>query len=120
MFRNVLLRLFGFHGLGFALGLASGVIVGVMSGALFLGALIGTAVGYAAGRVMQREDEKHAERTRHLDDLIGVTSGSLGTSPESLRPPRPMPTRSILEDLTEDVDADGQCWLTPPPPALGG
>jgi len=74
--------------------------------------MIGSIVGYIAGRVMEREDEKREERTRHLDDVIGVTTGNMGTDPESLRS---LPPPSILDDLS----ADGECWLTPPPPAVG-
>jgi hypothetical protein len=95
--------------MGLGLGLVSGLVVGVMSGAVFWGALIGGLVGYVAGRVMEREEKKREEHTRHLDDVIGVTSGNIGADPASLRS---TPPPSILDDL-------GPGWLTPPPPAVG-
>ena len=95
--------------MGLGLGLASGLVVGAMSGAFFWSTVIAAAVGYVAGRVMEREDEKRAARTRHLDDVIGVTSGNIGADPESLRS---VPPPSIIDDL-------GPGWLTPPPPACG-
>jgi hypothetical protein len=101
-----------FRKMGLGLGLLSGLVVGMMSGAFFWSALIGSIVGYVAGSVMDREEEKRAERTRHLDDVIGVTSGNLGADPESLRTVAPP---SILDDLR----ADPEGWLTPPPPAVG-
>jgi len=94
--------------MGLGLGLMSGLVVGAMSGAFLWSAIIGTAIGYLAGRVMEREEEKREERTRHLDDVIGVTSGNIGADPESLRS---IPPPSIVDDL-------GPGWLTPPPPAV--
>jgi hypothetical protein len=101
-----------FRKVGLGLGLLSGLVVGMMSGAFLWGAVLGGIAGYMAGRVLEREDEKRAARTRHLDDVIGVTSGNIGADPASLRS---VPPPSILDDMR----AEGEFWLTPPPPAAG-
>lgn len=62
----------GFAGLGGAYGALIGP-VGIAAGVI-AGAFIGAAIGIA----LADERATHAQRDHELDDLIGVTSGSLG------------------------------------------
>jgi nucleotide-binding universal stress UspA family protein len=70
------------------------VVTGVVTGAATAGAFagpvgaafggaIGGVVGAIAGGAMAREQAREAEIDRDLDETIGVTSGSLGTPPET-------------------------------------
>ena len=98
---------------GVVAGLAGGAIVGPLG--LLLGLGLGIGIGAAAGLVIDREDEKHGERTRELDAIIGITEGSLGAGPVSLVPPAPE------SDAPESTETERETWLaewlTPPPPA---
>lgn len=102
---------------GFAVGLVTGGGVGWMAnpplvGACF-GALLGAVAGIVAGIAMQREDERGTERGRELDDIIGVTQGSLGAPPGSIRP------GDLRRDPADSLALQSWAheWLTPPPPA---
>jgi nucleotide-binding universal stress UspA family protein len=71
-----------------ASGAVAGAVVGAIggpAGALGGGAL-GTIVGAVVGRSMAKQEARAAARDRELDDAIGVTSGSLGTPPETKQP----------------------------------
>jgi hypothetical protein len=97
-------------------GAASGLLAGVAVGAMVpgpgiaLGLAIGLGVGAAAGSAVHKDQRRREARDRELDDIIGVTSGSLGAPPGSLRrtePPEAVAARAWMEE-----------WLTPPPPAV--
>jgi hypothetical protein len=98
-------------------GLLAGLSVGLMVSApagIMVGISLGASIGIVAGVVMDREEKRSNERTRHLDDIIGVTSGSLGAPPSVLPPP-----------LDEDREREQELrswvteWMTPPPPHPG-
>ena len=95
-------------GLGGSAGIALGATVGPLG--VFLGILLGLVAGFLAGKVMARDENLHADRTRHLDAVIGITEGSLGAGPVSL-----VPEPELSEPL---IDGDSWLaeWLTPPPP----
>ena len=63
---------------------------------------------------MQRDDERGSRRGKELDDIIGVTGGSLGTPPGTI-PPGDL--RRFEEDGIEHSSWIAE-WLTPPPPAV--
>jgi hypothetical protein len=78
---------------------------------LILGLSLGATVGIVCGVVMDRDEQRTSRRTRELDDIIGVTSGSLG-APPSVPPPEydhVERERELASWVTE--------WMTPPPPA---
>ncbi len=100
---------------GLVAGLAVGAMLNPPSVGLLFGGTIGAVVGAVAGLAMAREDKRVTKRTRELDDIIGVTDGSLGTPPESI-PPGDL--RSTPEDELE-LQRWANHWLTPPPPAAG-
>jgi hypothetical protein len=60
---------------------------------------------------MHREQTRERARTEHLDDIIGITNGSMGTPPGSI-PPEPF-------DADPELASWAHEWLTPPPPAVG-
>ncbi len=93
-------------GCGLFAGVATGLMIGPPSVGLAFGVFIGLAVGIVSGKVMEREELRRTERSKHLDDVIGVTSGSLGTPSGSIPPPPP-----------DELAAWAAEWLTPPPPA---
>jgi hypothetical protein len=97
--------------LGAAGGLAFGATVGPLG--VVLGLLLGMSAGFLAAKVTQKEDRKRADRTRHLDAVIGITEGSLGAAPVSIAPPE------LEEEPLSDADAWMAEWLTPPPPVVG-
>lgn len=104
-------------GAGIIIGLAAGIAVGAMvepiGVGIVCGVVFGAAAGAAAGLVMERDDQRVSRRTRQLDDIIGVTTGDMGTPPKSIPP----------GDLRRDPEAALELeswasqWLTPPPPA---
>lgn len=100
-------------GSGVLAGLAVGLVVSTPAGVI-LGIVFGTAVGVVAGIVMDREDRRGAQRTRELDDIIGVTSGSLG-APPSIPPPPNQDEEHRQAELRSWVTE----WMTPPPPHVG-
>src|SRR5688572_28286448 len=63
---------------------AAGVIGGVALGAIVgpvgiaLGIWLGVGVGIAAGKAITRDDAKQSARTRELDEIIGITRGTMG------------------------------------------
>ncbi|HRG99074.1 MAG TPA: hypothetical protein PLR99_22645 [Polyangiaceae bacterium] len=65
-------------------GAVAGAIVGAVAGPVgaIAGGAIGSAIGAIAGVAMEREEHLREEHDRVLDDEIGVTSGSLGSSPD--------------------------------------
>ena len=93
-------------GCGLLAGVATGLMIGPPSVGLTCGVLLGVAVGLVSGIVMERDDKRRIERTKHLDDVIGITSGSMGTPRGSIPPPPP-----------DELAAWAAEWLTPPPPA---
>lgn len=98
---------------GAACGALAGLSVGMMVGApvgILLGLSWGAGIGVVAGIVMDRDDKRSSYRTRQLDDIIGVTSGSLGAPPSV--PPR------TEEDDERDLRAWVTEWLTPPAPPV--
>jgi hypothetical protein len=109
---------------GAVCGLLAGLPIGMMVSApvgIVFGLSLGASVGIMAGIVMDRDEKRSSHRTKQLDDIIGVTSGSLG-APPSIPPPAPLPDD---EDETECVDgrmsevelkAWVTEWMTPPPP----
>jgi hypothetical protein len=71
-----------------ASGAAAGGAVGAIGGpAGALGGIaLGSVVGAVVGRVMAKQEARAAAHDRELDDDIGVTSGSMGTPPETKQP----------------------------------
>ena len=103
---------------GGACGLAGGLAMGAMTShaiGVVLCSMFGAAVGAVAGVVMQREDSRAGARTRQLDEIIGVTRGSLGAPAGSIPPGDLGADRERSDELQHWVRE----WLTPPPPAVG-
>lgn len=73
-------------------GGVTGALVGAVVGAIAgpIGAAVGGALGSAAcalaGESIERAEHARAEHDRELDDAIGVTTGNLGTPPETKHP----------------------------------
>jgi hypothetical protein len=90
-------------------GLVGGVAVGAIQGVagVVVGVVAGVGVGWIAGRVLAHEEGRRSARNRELDQIIGVTHGSLGVGPVR-RSPEPDPELQA-EPWGPDV-------LTPPPP----
>jgi hypothetical protein len=97
-------------GCGFVAGIATGLVIGPPTAGLVFGIVLGVGVGVVSGIVMERDEKRRIGRTRELDDVIGVTSGSLGTPHGSIPPPAP-------DERREELAAWAAEWLTPPPPA---
>ncbi len=89
-------------------GAALGAVVGPLGVAW--GLLFGLGFGVLVGKGLAREERARAERTRMLDDIIGITDGSLGVAPESLVSPAGEPSPEAQRWLAE--------WMTPPPPKV--
>jgi hypothetical protein len=94
---------------GVLAGLAIGMVVSAPVGIL-LGVSLGASVGIVAGIVMDLDEKRSSHRTRQLDEIIGVTSGSLG-APPSVPPPSD-------EDHERELRAWVTEWLTPPVPPV--
>ena len=102
---------------GWLIGTMSGAAVGTMAtppmaGAI-AGALIGGICGLFVGLGLHRQDAREAHRGRVLDDIIGVTTGDMGTPPGSI------PPGDLRRDPEDGLELEGWAnqWLTPPPPA---
>jgi hypothetical protein len=102
---------------GSFIGVMSGMAVGTMAtppwaGAI-AGALIGGACGFIAGLAMHRQDTRDVSRGKELDEIIGITRGSIGTPPGSI------PPGDLRRDPEDGLELEGWAnqWLTPPPPA---
>jgi hypothetical protein len=73
-------------------GGASGAVVGAIVGAsagppgMVAGAIIGGVAGALAGKVLDQESAASEQRTRELDEEIGVSGGDLG-APNLKHPP---------------------------------
>jgi hypothetical protein len=93
---------------GIAVGLTLGMMVSTPAGIVFCVSL-GATIGIVAGVVMDREEKRSNLRTKQLDDIIGVTRGSLGA------PPSAPPHFEKEEELKSWVSE----WLTPPAPHVG-
>jgi hypothetical protein len=99
---------------GISAGLALGAMVHPLGVGLVAGVTFGAIIGAASGLVMSREDKRKERRTRELDEIIGITHGSMGTPPKSIPPGdlrRDPETALELESWARE-------WLTPPPPAV--
>lgn len=68
-------------------GAASGAVAGALAGppGVVVGGAIGAAVGMLAGRALDRAEVRAADHDRELDDVIGVTKGSLGERDRAAR-----------------------------------
>jgi hypothetical protein len=100
---------------GATCGLVGGLAMGAMTShaiGVVLCMLFGGAVGAIAGLVMHREELRAKARTRQLDDIIGITKGSMGTPSGSIPP-------GALDDESRELQSWAREWLTPPPPAVG-
>ena len=96
-------------------GILSGAAMGAMVNphpGILLGAIFGLVVGVCAGKVMQREEQRRSARERELDDIIGVTSGNLGTR----RRVPPLPSEEILREAANRRWVAE--WLTPVTPRV--
>lgn len=102
---------------GWLIGTMSGMAVGTMTTPPLAGALaggfIGGICGFIAGLAMDRQETRDVRRGRELDDIIGVTHGSIGTPPGSI------PPGDLRRDPEDGLELEGWAsqWLTPPPPA---
>ena len=95
-------------------GIVGGLAMGAMTShvlGIAICAMFGAAAGFVCGHVMDREEKRASERTRELDDIIGITNGSMGAPPGSIPPPPP--------DDSSELEIWAREWLTPPPPAVG-
>jgi hypothetical protein len=97
---------------GIVSGIALGAMVNPHSG-IVAGAICGAIIGVSAGLVMHREDQRQSQRHRELDDIIGITKGSMGTS--SRIPP--LPTEEKMAEARQRRWVTE--WLTPSPPSVG-
>lgn len=103
---------------GAACGLVGGLAMGAMTShaiGVVLCMLFGAGAGAVAGLVMQREDSRARARTRQLDDIIGITEGSMGAPTGSI------PPGDWGRDREEALELQSWAreWLTPPPPSIG-
>jgi hypothetical protein len=101
-------------GCGVLAGLPIGMMVSAPVGIVF-GLSLGASVGIMAGIVMDRDEKRSSHRTKQLDDIIGVTSGSLGAPPPSVHPP-PMDEEEDGRLSEVELKAWVTEWMTPPPP----
>jgi hypothetical protein len=95
-------------------GVASGLVLGAFTGPIgaVLGMWMGIGVGLVSGYVLARDDQKQSVRTRELDAIIGITSGSMGAG------------TIVIADRTSEEEPPAYSskeawlseWLTPPPP----
>jgi hypothetical protein len=97
---------------GVLAGTAIGLMVSPMVGAVF-GLSFGASAGMLAGLVMDADDKRATARTKKLDDIIGVTRGSLGTP--SVMPPAPPADEA---ERRRELDAWVREWMTPPAPQV--
>ena len=73
-------------------GVLGGALAGGMLGAIagpigiLAGVALGSAAGALAGDAIDRDTLEGNAHDKELDDTIGVTSGSLGTPPETKHP----------------------------------
>jgi len=97
-------------------GGASGALVGAVLGAsagppgAIAGAIIGGVAGALAGAALDRESSASEQRTRELDEEIGVTGGDLGAPNLEHVPPTSgaySPESSGAAPPAEDVPAEG-------------
>jgi hypothetical protein len=95
-------------------GFALGAMITPIGVGITLGVLLGALAGAAGGIAMQREDARTGKRTRQLDDIIGITKGSLGV-PRGSIPPGDL--RRAPEEALE-LQSWAREWLTPPPPKV--
>jgi hypothetical protein len=102
---------------GWLIGTMSGMAVGTMAtppmaGAI-AGAFIGGICGFVAGLGMHRQETRDVRRGKELDEIIGITRGSMGTPPGSI------PPGDLRREPEEGLELEGWAnqWLTPPPPA---
>lgn len=93
-------------------GLAIGAMVSTPVIGLAAGVVLGAIVGIISGTVMDREDRLHAARMRELDDIIGVTSGSLGA------PPSVPPEGPTEQEREAELRSWVTEWITPAPPTV--
>lgn len=100
-------------GCGIAGGLAIGAMVSAPVVGLGFGVVFGAIAGIAAGVVMDRDDRRGAARMRHLDEVIGVTSGSLGAPPSAA-----IDAGWDAEDREAELRSWVTEWMTPPPPRV--
>jgi hypothetical protein len=90
--------------------------MGAMVSPIELGIVAGVVFGGLAGAMcgvgMQREAAHRGRRTRQLDDIIGVTKGSLGVPRGSI------PPGDLRRDPEQALELQSWAneWLTPPPP----
>lgn len=98
-------------GCGLFAGVVGGSVIGPPAAGITIGIFVGTAIGLLAGAAMHKDEIRRSERTKELDDIIGITSGSLGTPSGSIPPPSMDASDALAEWAKE--------WLTPPPPAVG-
>jgi hypothetical protein len=78
----------------------AGGAVGAMAGPAFAlaGAAIGVVAGAVAGYSMEKEVRARDAHDRELDDMIGVTAGTIGTAEENKRPSRDVIEEAELEE----------------------
>jgi uncharacterized membrane protein len=93
-------------------GGASGAIAGALVGAAagppgaLAGAIIGAVAGALAGAVLDKDSSESDERTRELDDDIGVTSGTIG-APNLKHPPPTGDSYAAPSSATTDGPKEG-------------
>ena len=102
---------------GWLIGTMSGMAVGTMTtpplAGVIAGGIIGGICGFVSGLAMHRQETRDVRRGKELDDIIGVTHGSMGTPPGSI------PPGDLRREPEDGLELQGWAnqWLTPPPPA---
>jgi hypothetical protein len=107
---------------GACCGVVAGASIGMMAGPMIgivFGVSLGASAGILAGIVMDNEDKRSSLRTRKLDDIIGITGGSLG------RPSRPPPLpwerereHEVQHARERELNSWLSEWMTPPAPQV--
>jgi hypothetical protein len=100
-------------------GVFSGIALGIFAGpvGLALGIVFGVGAGFVAGMILAEEDDTATKRTRELDAIIGVTTGSMGGASV---PPRAVGVDEEEAEPLPSREAWLAEWLTPPPPNVLG
>ncbi len=105
-------------------GIFSGITLGAFTGPVgaVIGMWMGVGVGLVTGYVLSGDDEKRSLRTQELDDIIGITNGSMGMSVEARTASVAPPSLESEEEMPEPYSSKEAWlseWLTPPPPVAG-
>jgi phage tail tape-measure protein len=108
------------EGLGMGVGALTGAVAGAMAGmtGAAVGAAVGATAGLIAGAALYAKDARAEDRTRQLDDAIGVTKGSLGLDETQRKSVAEIVSKPPEDEITatnwEEFDRDLGEALPPP------